>query len=738
MKDMKKTSSKPKGKQQRSNITKRREKPTIDVVKRDGTKTELSKAVLFILKQQKRNTITLKELARRANIKKNEGDEFFALIEEMKQSGEICEQKHAYVLSANLGLKTARVVKVHDTFGFVKPVGEVDDVFIPGKLMLGAMPDDLVLIKSARSRGNLFDGEIVQILTKAEYRFTGVVQKNKGTVEIVPDKNIRFPIEVSKLGAISVKEGDKVMARLSFRGSRHFEHRAEIVETYGSADSAAACCEATIAAAGINREFPAEVIEQAHEIEAKGIHPKEVEARLDLRDVEIFTIDGADTKDIDDAVSLKKTDEGWELGVHIADVSYYVFAGCALDVEAYDRGTSVYFANSVVPMLPPQLSNGICSLNPNEDRLAFSALMKLDKNCDLKSYEFKKTVICSKVKGVYSEINAIMDETADTEIVAKYAPHRDTIFNMRELAELLTKKRFGRGALNLESTESKIVLNDRNVAIDIIPRERGESEKIIEEFMLVANQAAAKFAQDKDLPFLYRIHENPSPEKLKTLKETLDALGIPSSAVQGGVTAAELSRILDKARETQFDKVVNNTLLRSMAKAKYSEKNVGHFGLVLDDYAHFTSPIRRYPDLIIHRIMSAYLLNMKRENIEKRYRSFVSEAGLHTSEREIRAMTAERDCDDSFKAEYIKQHMGKEFDGIISSAASHGLYIELENTVEGLVRAENLPTGDYDFDGRMAYTDKLSGRKYCIGDKVRVQVIGADVSAGQVDFKVIG
>ena len=357
-----------------------------------------------------------------------------------------------------------------------------------------------------------------------------------------------------------------------------------------------------------------------------GIHEKEKAQRLDLRDRIIFTIDSADTKDIDDAISLTRTENGYELGVHIADVSYYVTDGTPIDQDAYSRGTSVYYASSVIPMLPKELSNGICSLNEGEDRLAFSAIMQLDHEGHMTSYRFEKTLIRSVVKGVYVEINSIFDGTASAEILRKYERVIPTLQDMKELFGKLIRNRDERGGLDLESTESKIILDQNGLAIDIQPRHSGLSENMIEEFMLLANTAAASFGLEHELPFLFRVHDNPPSEKIEVFEQSMAEIGFDISELKKGVTPLALYHILHKARGTKYELIVNNSILRSMAKAQYSANNIGHFGLVIDKYSHFTSPIRRYPDLLIHRIMSAYLTGMKRENIEKRYRTFVSEA----------------------------------------------------------------------------------------------------------------
>jgi ribonuclease R len=698
---------------------------------------ELQDKIRGALGKKNKKPIGFKELLARTGLPKGRQSALAEALEQMKASGEVFEQRHKLMLSEAAGLVKGRIVRVNDTFGFARPEGAEADAFIPGRMLLGAMPDDTVLLRLKDAGGQLLEGEVVSILNRAEYRFSGVVSRKQGRYTVTPDRGVRFPIDVSRLQGLEAKDGEKVVARLSHRGERHLAHRAEVLGVYGTADSAQNCCAAILEAAEIPREFPGPVMDEARAIQSRGITPKELEGRLDLRDLIIFTIDGADSKDMDDAISLERTSAGWKLGVHIADVSHYVREGTELDREAFRRGTSVYYADSVVPMLPEALSNDLCSLNPGTDRLAFSGFVELDAEGAMRGFSFRKTVIHSRVKGVYSEVNRILDGSADKTVRDKYRGLEEQIHLMDELAGILSRRRFGRGALDLESTESKIDVGPDGVAVGVRPRERGVSERIIEEFMLAANEAAATFAMDRALPFVYRVHEKPSPEKLEALAELLDALGVGGAAqVKPGVATGTLAGILNQVRDTRNQSVVNNTILRSMAKARYYEKNLGHYGLVLQNYTHFTSPIRRYPDLAIHRVMTAVLAGTGEDKLEKRFREFVSLASARSSEREQKAMNAERDCESCYKAEYMKAFVGRRFEGVISAVAPHGLYVELENTVEGLVRADSLTGDEFLYDGRMQFSGRNTGRRYRVGDAVSVVLLSADVPSGQIDFKL--
>lgn len=677
------------------------------------------------------------ELAARAKIGKEEKEHLERNIDTLLEQGRLYERRGRLHHSSELGVIPAKIVKVSSTYGFAKKLEEEQEMFIPGRSLMGALPGDYVWIRPQQSRGELPEGEVMAIITKADFQFTGVFSNTAEGMMVLPDNVFKFPVRVMYGKDLGAKEGEKVLAKVVRRGDRHMEHRVEILHRFGDSQLAKNCCAAVLAANGIQLTFSDEVQEQARALESAGIHPKEIEKRLDLRDEPIFTIDGADTKDIDDAISLKKTETGWELGVHIADVSHYVTPGTPLDKCAFERGTSVYYADSVIPMLPRELSNGICSLNPQEDRLAFSALMELDGKGDLKHYRFAKTVIRSRLKGVYKEVNRILDGSADAEILEKYAGLIDTLREMDKLADIRMEAHHSRGGLELESTEAKFLLDEDGKVLEILPRTRGKSECMIEEFMLLANEAAASFAQKEKLPFVYRVHDKPSPEKLETLSQVLEALGIETNGLLPVPDPKALSRILTSVQGKEIELVVNNSLLRSMAKAKYSSEHGGHYGLVLENYAHFTSPIRRYPDLSIHRIMSAKLSGVPMERIYKLYGTFAKESADHSTEMELKAMAAERECEDCYKAEYLASRLGEQFDGVISGVAAYGFYVELPNTAEGLVPIEGLPKGYYSYDGLMQLTDSLSGKRYRIGDTVRIVVAGVDVSTGMVDFGLV-
>lgn len=564
-------------------------------------------------------------------------------------------------------------------------------------------------------------------------KFTGELVSEFGVLKIVPDMLSKYAMTFENPMRLELHEGDKVVAQVTKRGNRHSEHVCEIVSSYGSSMKASACAMSVLEVNGLTPVFPGEVIYEAREVSDYSRIKEEIPNRLDLRDKPIFTIDGADTKDIDDAISVERTKTGYLLGVHIADVSHYVQPKSQLDNEAFKRGTSVYYANRVIPMLPKELSNGICSLNPQEDRLAFSCLCELDKQGNITDYKFAKTVIRSRVKGVYSEINSLLAGSDDAELKEKYADVSGQLPIIKELADILYKNKKNRGCPELETSESKLIINDEDICVGVERRTRGRSEEIIEDFMLVANECAARFGMDNNLPFVYRIHEEPSDEKLESLREALVKLNVQYKLGEKACPG-DMSEILKAAKGTDIDLIMNNIVLRSMSKARYSTEPVGHFGLALEDYAHFTSPIRRYPDLTIHRIMSAFLSGSSAEECATKFNKFVYASADQSTKTELTAMQVERSCEDCYKAEYMNAHIGEEFQGTVVSAVEFGLFIALPDTCEGLLHTDNMPDGEYVCDDMVSLKNLTNGMEYRVGDPIRVKVINANVNSGKIDF----
>lgn len=696
----------------------------------------LIKSIQNALKLAKTKGMTFKELSMTCKVKSKMLREFRECLRYLTAKGIVTESKLRIYHKDYLTLTKGVVTRLNKTFGFVR-LDDETDVFIPGKFFMGAIPGDTVMVAPIKSRGEKPEGEVVKILQEGDGIFTGTLCEDDGEFFVSPDTLMRFDMPISSANIGAANNGDKVMCRIIERGSRHSDHKIAVVSAYGSSESAYNCAQAVLDFNNISITFPDDVLAEARKLDPDIIPKEDMNYRLDLRNEIIFTIDGADTKDIDDAISVKKNGDMFELGVHIADVSHYVTTGSKLDDEAFNRGTSIYFADRVVPMLPPELSNGICSLNERVDRLAFSCIMTVSAEGKLVDFDFKKTIINSRVKGVYSEINQILSGEEDDIIKQKYDGLYKTITLMEELADILTKNKRERGAPEIETVESKIVLNEHHAAIDVIPRTRGKSEVLIEEFMLMANEAAASMAKLKEIPFVYRVHEPPSEQKITALCAALDALGIDNKEVAPGVPAAELSRLINDARDKKYYPVVNTLVLRSMSKARYFDQPLGHYGLALTNYAQFTSPIRRYPDLTIHRILSDVVKGTPIGKVRSRYEKFAVASSRRSTETELAAMRLERSCDDCYKAEYMKAHIGEVFDGIISSVAFHGIYVALPNSIEGLVKIQNLPEGEYQYDEMFTMKNILDNKAYSIGDEISVKCISVNVSDGNVDFAVV-
>lgn len=678
-------------------------------------------------------------LAAKCRTKKNGSALFQTALESLRKEGLIYKQRRKYYWCAALHCKIGTVVRLSRTFGFVRPddAEETEDWFIPGKFLLGALPQDRVLIRSIPSRSGKPEGEVLDILEPAPARLIGVIIREDGHLVLLPDTMSKTPIRLLPNKDLSYQEQDKVLAEIVSRGTRHAEHKARVLYSFGSADSAAVCAKALLTLENIFPVFPAEAEAEAAALASAPIPVEAYRNRLDLRDTCIFTIDSAESKDLDDAVSIERTETGYRLGVHIADVSHYVKPHSALDKEALARGTSLYYADQVVPMLPKALSNGICSLNPQEDRLTFSALMELDEQGVLRSYTFRKTVIRSRVKGVYKEINALLDGTAEPALHEKYAEVMDMLPILNELCDKRLALRKQRGAPEIETPESKITLNAQGICVDVQPRTRGKSECIIEEMMLLANESAARVAKEHALPFVYRVHDAPSSEKIDALQEGLLRMGA-EVPVMTTVQPRTLAEILEKANGTPAAPVIHGMVLRSMAKAAYEIEPVGHFGLALKDYAHFTSPIRRYPDLAIHRILSEWCSTGSAEAVQKRFTKFAAKAAEQSSQRELLTIRVSRDCEACYFAEYMRQHLGEEMTGLVTGVTDFGIYVMLPNTVEGMVSIRDMGEGKlWTNDHNIRLMQENGSDVYQLGDTVKVICTKTDLSSGNIDFQLV-
>lgn len=697
--------------------------------------SKLEIKILKVLKLSKRPFMSKGFLLRKSEIPRNNRQAFIKTLREMEQKGKVVFTDGKYALPERLNLVECEMTKVSSGYGFAET--EEERFFIPGRLLKGAMVGDFVLVREISHNGASPEGEVVKIVKDSNEPFVATVKELRAGFGLVPDNMPSFVFKVKFGQEKGIKEGDKVSATIFEKADNHFDHVAKIEKIYGKADRAQVCAWAILDQHKIKKRFDKATLENAKEVFQSKITKEDRSQRVNLTKEVIFTIDSAESKDLDDAISIKKTKQGYELGVHIADVSHFVKPKSPLDNEAFERGTSVYYADQVIPMLPKEISNGICSLNPHEEKLTFSAIMQLDEDGCLVSYKFQKTIINSNLKGVYKEINQILSGVETPQISEKYKDVREAIFLLDELCNKLIRNREKRHALEIESDEAKFIIDQGGDPVDIIPRQRGKSERIIEECMVLANEAAARVSMEAGVPFLYRVHQRPGEKKLTELISFLRIVGInPQNLQKAEITPADIGSILKKVQGKPLAPVVNMQVLRSMEKARYSVEEIGHFGLALDFYSHFTSPIRRYPDLVIHRVLSDIVAGDKIPDIVKRYTKFMAVAAKSTSRSEVQAVEAERDCEDAYKAQFMTQFVGDIFEAKIVSVTNFGLYVALSNTVEGLVRVEQLPQGSWIAHEGYAYREAVSSRELKLGDQVKVKLIHTDVSLGQIDFSM--
>ncbi len=640
-----------------------------------------------------------------------------------------------------LGLiKEGTFIGNHKGFGFVELEEEEDDIFIPADATGTAMHQDKVqvLLKKGEQKGKRKEGSVIRILERANQEIVGTFQRERDYGFIICD-NQKFSkdVYVSPKNSKGVRDGDKVVAEILDYGDDRHKPEGRIKENLGSMNAPGTDILAIVKSYNIPSEFPVKVMNQAarvpdHVLEA------DRDGRMDLTDWQTVTIDGEDAKDLDDAVTLTKEDNIYHLGVHIADVSNYVQGGSALDKEALKRGTSVYLADRVVPMLPERLSNGICSLNQGEDRLTLSCLMDIDENGTVVSHKIAETVIRVDRRMSYNQVRCILED-GDTETSREYKDLVPMFFLMKELSALLRKRRHHRGSIDFDFPESKITLNGAGRAIDVQPYEANVATEIIEDFMLMANETVAKEYCKGEYPFVYRTHENPDPERIEELLTLLHHQGIQIRKSGQEITPKEVQEILESIQGLPNETMISRLTLRTMKQARYTTECSGHFGLAARYYCHFTSPIRRYPDLQIHRIIRDNIRGrLQREGKTEHYREILEEVARQSSVCERRAQEAERESDRLKKAEYMSYHLGEEFEGIISGVTAYGFYVELPNTIEGLVHVTSLSDDYYAFD-QESYELKgeLTKKTYHLGQKVRVRVADADALKRTVDFTVI-
>lgn len=625
-------------------------------------------------------------------------------------------------------------------FGFVEIEGQDEDIFIPESDTGTAMHQDKVriIIRNDKKEGKRQEGVVVKVLERGMPEIVGTYQLNRDFGFVISD-NPKFSkdIFIPRKEAAGIKNGDKVIAVITDYGSGNKNPEGKIKENLGNIRTPGTDILAIVKSFGIPSEFPEKVMKQAQRV-PDHVLDADRDGRLDLRHLQTVTIDGEDAKDLDDAISLTKEGDIYHLGVHIADVSNYVQYNSALDREALKRGTSVYLADRVVPMLPERLSNGICSLNQGEDRLALSCLMDINEKGKVVSHQIAETVINVNERMCYTDVKNILEDT-DEEAKKRYDALIPMFFMMKELSGILRNSRHHRGSIDFDFPESKIILNAAGKAIDVKPYEANVATKIIEDFMLMANETVAQEYCTEEIPFVYRTHDNPDPEKVESLLTLLHNQGVKIQKAKEEITPKEIQQIIESIEGLPNEAMISRLVLRSMKQAKYTTECSGHFGLAAKYYCHFTSPIRRYPDLQIHRIIKDNLRGrLMREGRTEHYAEILDEVARQSSVCERRADEAERESDKLKKAEYMSYHLGEEFEGIISGVTGWGLYVELPNTVEGLVHVNTLRDDYYVFDQESyELRGEMTKKVYKLGDKVRVRVAEADKMLKTVDFELV-
>ena len=693
----------------------------------------MKEKVLKVLGQEKRG-FSVQEIFDRLGLEDTKDfTELLKSLNELEDTLQIYHTKHDnYMLFQNCHLKMGTLLVNKKGFGFVDVDGD-EDIYISENNMNHAIHKDRVIVEIISPKGKPLEGKIIKIVDRKFQNMVGEFYYDKNIPKVrLDDEKIKIEIEIEKEYTLGAMDGHKVLVKVT-KKLKDNQYKGQVLKILGHKNDPGVDILSIAYAHEINDIFSDEVMAEVDQIPNE-VLKGEYEGRKDLRDEEIFTIDGADTKDIDDAISIKILEnENYELGVHIADVSYYVKEGTALDDEAFERGTSVYLADRVIPMLPHKLSNGICSLNEGVDRLAMSCTMEIDSNGNVVSYDIFESVIRSRKKMTYTAVNQILEENIVPE---GYEPFVNSLHLMKELSSILRKNKQERGNIDFEIDESKIIVNDKGEAIDVKLRERGTGEKLIEDFMIAANETVASHIYFMELPFVYRVHGEPSEEKIQEFVNFVKVLGYKVNVKTKGITPKTMQKLLDDLKDKREFHILSNLLLRSMQKAVYDTTNIGHFGIASKYYTHFTSPIRRYPDTTVHRMLRKYLFEKKLDpDTIRYYENKLKLIADHSSVKERNAVECEREVDDMKCAEYMMKHIGEEYKGMISTVTTFGFFVELPNLIEGLVRVDDLNDDHYIFDeDSYALVGVRHKRRFRLGNIVDVVVKNANKEAKTIDF----
>lgn len=703
---------------------------------------EQEQKILELLKDEEYPPMKAKQIAMVMRVPKNEYNEFLNILGNLEMKMKIQKNRKNQYRIVEKVYYDGIYRKNAKGFGFVKIENEEDEIYIAKNNSSNALNGDEVLIEIIEEKNKVkkAEGKIVRILKHEKDTVVGIFQNNKNFGFVVPDdKNLGTDIFISKKNFGKAKNNHKVLVQITKYPEKGKKAEGKIIEVLGNVNETGVDMLSLIKEHKLPSIFPKQVVEEAKKC-GNRIDEQDIKNRIDLRNEVIFTIDGAEAKDLDDAIGIKKLENGnYKLSVHIADVSYYVKPNSLLDQEALIRGTSIYMLGRVIPMLPRELSNGICSLNAGEDRFTLSCTMEIDKNGNVKSSEIYKAVINVTERMTYTDVQKILDNS-DVDIIKKYEKYINEFKLMEELALILKQKRLEKGYLNLDIPESKIELDSEGRAINISKYETTFANEIIEQFMLIANETVAEKFFWLDAPFIYRVHETPDYEKVQELNKFLFNFGLKIKANKDNIYPKEFAKILEEIKGKDEEKVVSHLLLRTLKVARYEDINKGHFGIASKYYCHFTSPIRRYPDLFIHRIICKYLeenYDVNEKFIEE-YKKQAEERAKQSSEREKIATKVERESEDIKKAEYMENRIGEKYEGMISSVTSFGVFVELDNTVEGLIRFEDLGNEYFIYDeDRKRLIGERSNIVYKIGDKVKIRVKDASKLLRTVDFEII-
>lgn len=696
--------------------------------------------LLDFMREKAYKPMTEGELISALNIDPKETDLLLKTLNYLEKQGLVVKNRRGkYGVPEKMNLIVGKLEGHPGGYAFLLPDDpEIDDIYISREDMNGAMHGDRVLVrpKIAAKANSKAEGEVIRILQRALKTVVGTVERGKHFSFVVPDdKRIFYDLYVPKDKTIGAKNGQKVVAKITEWPEKRRNPSGEIVEILGYPDEPGVDVLSIIKKYELPLDFPEKVKRQVQQIPDEVLR-EDLVGREDFRHLKTITIDNEDAKDLDDAVSIEKTSDGYRLGVHIADVSYYVEEKSPLDVEALKRGCSVYLVDRVIPMLPPKLSNGICSLNPRADRLTMSVIIDFDSEANIKGYKITPGVIKTCERMTYTQVNKILEEE-DKESIERFDYLVEDLHWMKELAEKLSHKRFARGSLDFELDEAKVILDENGHPVDVVKEERRISSSIIEEFMIVANEVVAEHIFWLKIPLVYRIHENPDEEKINSLKEFLYNFGYTLKGTQN-LKPKSLQQILEQVKGKPEQRLINTMLLRSLRQARYSGVNFGHFGLASLYYTHFTAPIRRYPDLIVHRILRKQLQNDIDQKQEKKLVKIVERVAKLSSERERVAEEAERESVDLKIAEYMASRIGETYEAIVSGVTSFGIFVELDNTIEGLVHVSHMEDDYYHFNEKtMALIGERTGKTFRIGDVVQVKVYNVNIAERHIDFVLV-